>query len=125
MLTPLSKLSLHRLRLWVRLGCGAEERQVPQVVSFDVEIRFPSLPAGCETDALDQTVCYAKLSQKIKEVCDRQEYQLIEKLGWDVYREIRNTLPQEMGLWVQARKENPPVENLEGGASFTVGDWAK
>lgn len=120
---PSTQLSLQQLRILVRLGCSAEERLVPQYVSFDVQIRFYTPPEGCFTDALEQTVCYAELSQTIKSVCERQEYQLIEKLGWDVYTAVRNFLPQPCLLRVSANKEHPPVAHLEGGATFTVSDW--
>jgi hypothetical protein len=123
MLTPSSKLSLNELRLLVRLGCSAEERQVPQYVSFNIEIRFATLPPGCESDSLQETVCYSKISQQIKTICERQEYQLIEKLGWNVYQELRETLPKDVLLWIRANKEHPPVAHLEGGAAFSIGDW--
>ncbi len=123
MLTPYSQLSLKKLRLLVSLGCSPEERQVLQYVSFDLEVRFIVPPQGCMTDSLEQTVCYAKLSQKIKEVCDRREYQLIEKLGWDIYQAVREDLPEQSLLWLRATKEHPPVAHLEGGAAFSLGDW--
>lgn len=123
MKSPSTQLSLHQLRLLVHLGCSAEERRVPQYVSFDVQVRFPVAPYGCKSDVLEQTVCYAELSQKIKEVCDRCEYQLIEKVGWDVYEALRELLPKDHLLRVCANKEHPPVAHLEGGAAFTIGDW--
>jgi dihydroneopterin aldolase len=123
LVSPTSSLSINRLRLLVSLGCSVEERKVLQYVSFDVQIRFSTLPSGCVTDSLEQTVCYAKLCQKIKDVCDLQEYQLIEKLGWDVYQAVREFLPQDTFLWLRATKEHPPVAHLEGGSAFSIGDW--
>jgi len=122
-LPPSSSISINRLRILVSLGCSAEERQTLQYVSFDVQVRFSEPPRGCITDSLEETVCYAKLCKKIKEVCDRSEYQLIEKLGWDVYQGIKEFLPKDSQLWVRATKEHPPVPQLEGGSAFSIGDW--
>ena len=84
-----SSLSIANLRLKVKLGCGEEERQIPQFVSFAAEVRFKDLPQGCFSDRLDETICYALLSDKIRSLCNNNEYHLIEKLGWDVYAAIK------------------------------------
>ncbi len=123
MLALASSLSLKRLRLLVRLGCSAEERSIPQYVSVEVEVRFQSPPQGCQSDSLQETICYAQLSEKIKRVCDQREYALIEKLGWAIYQAVRELLPQSALLLVRTHKERPPVDHLEGGAVFTLGDW--
>ena len=118
-----TSLSLQGLRLQVRLGCSAEERSIPQFVSFDLEIRFFEVPPGCFTDSLRETICYAHLSEILKAVCSRGEYQLIEKLGWDAYQSIRKQLPPSVELKLQALKEKPPIPELTGGATFTISDW--
>jgi dihydroneopterin aldolase len=120
---PFSSLALHSLRLKVKLGCGAEERLIPQYVRFDVRLRFSALPQGCFTDRLEETVCYAEMSESVRTVCNRQEYCLIEKLGWDAYSQLKKILPPDVQLWVRVVKEKPPVADLEDGTSFTVGDW--
>ena len=118
-----STLSLNGLRLKVKLGCHEEERQIPQTVRFDVLLRFASLPKGCSSDELTDTVCYAEMSHKVREVCERREYQLIEKLAWDAFVELKEIIPPRVKLLVKATKEKPPVEDLEGGTTFQVGDW--
>ncbi len=117
-----SQLTLHGLRLPVHLGCSAEERLRPQFVRFDVTVRFSSLPEGCETDRLEQTVCYARLSEILSNVCQAREYQLIEKLGWDAFRAVREIIPTQDQLTLNVVKERPPVASLEGGASFTISE---
>jgi dihydroneopterin aldolase len=75
------------------------------------------------TDLLEETICYAKLSDEIQKVCNKREYQLIEKLTWDTYISIKATLPKDIQLWLRATKERPPIAHLEGGSSFSIGDW--
>src|SRR4051812_25848919 len=122
--SPWSTLTLNQLRFTVRLGCKPEERQIPQWVHFDIQVQFKSLPQGCFTDHLNETVCYAEMSQIVGSICEKQEYQLIEKLGWDVFSALKQSLPQEVKIGVKTTKEKPPIPQLEGGASFFVGDWS-
>jgi dihydroneopterin aldolase len=120
---PFSSISISGLRLQVKLGCQAEERSIPQYVSFDAEVRFGQLPKGCYTDRLEETVCYAEMSDAIRRLCDQNEYHLIEKLGWDVYASLKEILPGGTQLRVKTWKEKPPVLQLEGGSIFVLGDW--
>ncbi len=118
-----STLALHSLKYKVRLGCTPEERSVPQGVRFDIQIRFESLPGGSFNDDLNETICYAKLSNRARVICDMREYQLIEKLGWDAFSALKEIIPPNVKLWLRVTKEKPPVAELEGGASFSVGEW--
>lgn len=118
-----TSLSLQGLRLQVRLGCSAEERSIPQFVRFDLEIHFFEAPNGCISDQLSETICYAQLSENLRTLCSSREYQLIEKLGWDAYQSLREQLPSSVGLQLRAIKEKPPIDELTGGAVFTISDW--
>ncbi len=118
-----STLSLNSLRLLVRLGCSEQERKIPQFVRFDVRLRLSELPRGCFSDQLEESICYDHLSQVIAEICNRQEYALIEKLGYDAFKALRETVSPQTQLWLLTTKEAPPVQGLEGGASFSIGDW--
>jgi len=120
-----SALTLNGLRLKVRLGCGEEERRVPQYVRFDIRVRFESIPSGCLTDALNETVCYAEISDTLRQVCARREFLLIEKLGWDAFSSLKERLPRGTQLWIRTTKEKPPIADLQDGASFCLGDWAE
>jgi FolB domain-containing protein len=113
-------LALSDLRLEVRLGCGAAERAKTQGVRFDLSIRFDRLPAGTKTDRLDGTVCYAEISEKLRALCAEREFHLIENLGYEAYKRVHPGAP--LKLWLKVTKLKPPVTNLEGGASFELGE---
>ncbi len=119
---PFSALSLNNLRLQVKLGYGEEERKNLQFVRFDIRIRFETLPPGCFSDQLQQTVCYAELSEHLTRIC-LKEYHLIEHLGWTAFSHLKSHLPKTLKLWIKVTKENPPISNLQEGASFALGDW--
>jgi 7,8-dihydroneopterin aldolase/epimerase/oxygenase len=122
-ITQASALTLNDLRLPVHLGCSVEERKNSQMVRFEVRLRFDRLPQGCLNDQLKDTVCYAKICDQIRNVCQRSEYQLIEKLAWDSFASLKEIIPLQTQLWLKVTKEKPPVSDLEGGASFSIGDW--
>lgn len=120
--TPVSLrtfLALKDLRVQVRLGCEEEERRNPQFVRFDVQIRFPSMPEGCLTDRLKDTICYAELSEKLNGVCE-QDYCLIEHLGWKAFSATKELLTPGTLLGLRVIKEKPPIPNLEGGSRFVI-----
>ena len=74
-------LDIHKLRLLVHLGCTEGERKNTQPVDVDVSLRFSGLPVGGETDSLKDTVCYAELSQIMKETVKGKHFALVEKLS--------------------------------------------
>ncbi|HTO69293.1 MAG TPA: dihydroneopterin aldolase [Myxococcota bacterium] len=116
-------LEFRGARLAVRLGCGAEERAVPQQVDLDVAVRFAELPAACESDKLGDTVCYAELIDAAREYVRRREFQLVEKLGRDLLAVLRPLVPPGAELWLRVTKLRPPVADLAGGVSFALGDF--
>ena len=118
-----TSLFIQGLKLQAHLGWSAQERSVPQGVRFDVELYFSQIPQGCTSDSLSDTICYATLSDKLRALCTQKEYRLIEKLGWDAYQTIRQDLSPSIGLKIRAIKEKPPIDELSGGAVFTVSDW--
>lgn len=117
-----TSLSIQRLRLQAYLGWSAQERSTPQFVLFDLELFFSQPPRGCFSDSLADTFCYASLSDQLKALCLDGEFRLIEKLGWDAYQLIRRDLPNNIGLRLRVIKEKPPIDELLGGATFTISD---
>lgn len=117
-------LRLADLRLEVNLGCTEAERARRQEVRVTVELRFSEAPAGMTSDRLEETVCYAELSQKIVQHCERREYHLIERLGAEIYALVRELAGGRATIGVSAHKVRPPVERLEGGTFFRCGDFA-
>ena len=119
----MSVLEFRAARLAVRLGCTDEERAHPQDVDLDLALRFPELPAACETDALKDTVCYATLIEVARAECEGREFRLLERLGSDLLVRLRREVPVDAELWLRVTKLYPPVPGLGGGVSFALGDW--
>src|SRR5262252_5450743 len=109
-------------RLWVRLGCGAEERAQPQAVDLDLAVRFAELPAACESDKLGDTVCYAELIDAARAAVAGREFRLVERLAHELFASLRPLVPPGAELWLRVTKLRPPVAELAGGVAFSLGD---
>ena len=119
----MSLLEFRGARLSVRLGCGAEERSVPQPVDLDVSVRFAELPAACESDKLEDTVCYADLIEAARARVAGREFKLVERLAHELYGTLRPLVPPGAELALRVTKLHPPVAELAGGVSFALGDF--
>lgn len=117
-------LEFRGARLRVRLGCSEAERAVPQPVDLDLAIRFAELPPACESDKLEDTVCYAELIDAARDACAGREFHLVERLAHALFLHLRPLVPTGAELWLRTTKLQPPVEGLSGGVAFSLGDFA-
>jgi FolB domain len=116
-------LLISDLRLWVHLGCSAEEKSSPQLVSIDVDFTFKSPPSGITTDQLKDTICYLEVVQSIQSLVQGKQFNLIEHLTHEIYRAINNLLLRKKhiisSVRVTTHKIAPPVPGVHGGVFFT------
>ncbi|MDX5495748.1 MULTISPECIES: dihydroneopterin aldolase [unclassified Wolbachia] len=116
-------LLISDLRLWVHLGCSAEEKFHSQLVSVNIDFTFKSPPLGLTTDRLEDTICYLEVVQSIQSLVQSKQFNLIEHLTHDIYRAINNLLVQKKhiisSIRVTAHKVAPPVPGVHGGVLFT------
>jgi len=116
-----SALFVRALELNVNLGWRRKERSKEQSVLLDLDIRLPKPPKACVTDELDDTVCYASLSDQIRAELGDKKYRLIEHLSRDIYDIVIKQLPKKSRLIVRITKF-PKIKGLIGGVSFEYGD---
>lgn len=107
----------------MHLGWTEAERQQTQPVDLAVHLRFPQAPKACDSEQLDETICYDSLVSFIKTLCAEQSFQLIERLGAWLYNNIKHFLGSDVDVWLQVTKVYPPISDLSRGVSFTYGDW--
>lgn len=118
-------LYLQDLVLAVHLGCEPPERMEAQEVRVSLSLRWPETPKAVLSDQLEDTVCYARLSQAIQALVEGREFRLIEKLGGDIYNCVRAQIPSSTSLKVRVHKVRPPIRALQGGAVYECGDFAE
>ncbi|WP_265025286.1 MAG: dihydroneopterin aldolase [Wolbachia endosymbiont of Ephestia elutella] len=120
---PACNLLISDLRLWVHLGCSAEEKFSPQLVSIDIDLTFKSPPSGLTTDQLKDTICYLEVVQNIQSLVQGKQFNLIEHLTHEIYRAINNLLLRKKhiisSVRVTTHKIAPPVPGVHGGVFFT------
>jgi dihydroneopterin aldolase len=115
-----SLLQLRELTLNVNLGWRKKERHKKQTVLLDLDLYFSSPPKACQTDKLEDTLCYHILIDKIREHIKQKNYALIEYLSYDIYHVVKNHFPL-IKIKVCLTKF-PRIRGLKGGARFYYGD---
>ena len=115
-----SIIHLNDLSQMVNVGCGVEERSQKQELRFSFKISFPNLPLACESDRIEDTVCYHKLSDKISLACKGKEFATLEKIAKTIFELVKNDFPTGASLTLKVEKVKPPIEGLAGSASFEL-----
>ena len=118
-----SFLEIKSLILPVHIGRTEEERQEAQDIAFHITVGFTQALNDERTDTLEHSVCYFKVCEYIKSLTSQNKFSLIEKLGFDTLTALKTLLPSSVRVRVCIHKIHPPVSHLEGGVSYTCGDF--
>lgn len=116
-----SELHIHNLELYLNLGWRNKERAQEQAVLLDIDFYFPAPPKACNTDNLEDTICYAKLIEEIRTTISAKHYRLIEHVSADIYQLVKQQLPENVILSLRITKF-PRISGLKQGVSFVYGD---
>ena len=115
-----SILEIKQLRLKLAIGFSDEERAKLQDVEFNITINFSDLPKACNSDQINNTLCYDQLTQEIKKFCVNNKFHLIEHLSHSLHQHIKdNYLDLKDNLILQVCKF-APVKEIEGQCCFTI-----
>ncbi|MFT5116354.1 MAG: dihydroneopterin aldolase [Candidatus Azotimanducaceae bacterium] len=115
-----SQLLVNDFLVAVHLGCTAAERKISQSVTFSLEVNFDEMPPGCDTDRLEDTLCYAVVCEQIQTTAQTGEYQLVESLASQVLTSLLPLLPQNTEIKLTTHKLRPPIDDLNGGVQFVL-----
>ncbi len=118
-----TQLKLKNFKFDINLGCSTQERATPQPVFLDLIIRFPISPEAINSDNLEETICYEKLTKAISKFCQNKEFHLIEYLVKQLYDFLKDYLKNETKILLHIKKTKP-LEDLEFGI-FTIGDFSE
>ncbi len=117
-----SALFIQGLEFDVYLGWPDDERKEKQTVLLDIEINFHKPPTACETDQLQNTVCYSALVDYLREQFRERKFRLLEHLTHEIYRITKTKLADANAkIYVQITKR-PPIPGLTHGVCFGYGD---
>jgi len=113
-------LQLKALEVSVRLGCFEEERAEPQVVRFTLRLRFPDRPQACESDAIEDTICYEEIARVVSMTAQAREFRLVEHLAWTVHQKVGELLPPSTVLSLKLHKPSLPMDFVTEGAVYEI-----
>lgn len=115
-------LKIQDYEVWVHLGCSTEEQKHKQPVLMCLEINFKNPVIGCQTDNLDDTIDYVKMTSIMKMIASEKPFQLIEHLNYQcllVLIEYLKSKNIKAGVKLSVQKVRVPVDNLRNGVVFT------
>ena len=116
-----STLHVNNIGLSIYLGWPENERLKRQNILLDLKIVFPNTPTACDSDKLEDTVCYAGLIQDIHAMIGDKHFHLIEHLAATLHTFIKAKLPAQSRLLVSVTK-HPKIHGFEGHVKFCFGD---
>jgi FolB domain-containing protein len=99
-------LSINKLTLPVHVGITAEEREKPQMLLVDVKLYYPTTPDASRNDAADYH-CYDSLCKHLLARAQARPVELIEFLVGELYRCLREHIPDEVKIHVAVHKPLP------------------
>lgn len=112
-----SSLEINGLVVRVKLGLTEEERAKPQNVDLDIIMNFDELPEACNSDYIEDTLCYANLAKIVKEFCVNKEFKLIENLSFSIYKLLK---PYVKGSLKVKICKKPPIKEIKGNCCFSI-----
>ncbi|MCE3231965.1 MAG: FolB domain protein [Rickettsiaceae bacterium] len=118
-----SVISLNDLLLKVNLGVTEEERNVKQDIKISFKLFFKNPPKACESDSLEETICYHDISRIVDQHCHESKVKLLEYLCFQLHKEVRKIVSEDIKIWIKVEKCNPPIEGLIGTTSFEYSDF--
>lgn len=101
------KILLHNMTFYGFHGVYEHERELGQRFFVDVEFSLDLSKAG-STDDLNDTVDYAALYERIKDITENRRFQLLEALGNHV-AELVLAVPLVDEVTVRVRKPSVPI----------------
>ena len=109
----MDRLSIHQIEFHGHCGVTLEERTIGQRLSVDIEIDC-DLKKASQSDHLDDTIDYDRLSAEIVELGRKTQVHLIETLAEKIAVKILEK-PKVESVLVRLKKCLPPREEIRGG----------
>ena len=103
------RILVHGMEFYGYHGVNPDERIEGQRFVVDVEVNLDLSTAG-RSDNLDDTVNYTDLYQLVKEILEKETYDLLESVAETIAQRILTQFPVTAVL-ARVKKPSPPIEN--------------
>lgn len=117
-----SIISLDNMKVSMSIGLSDEERSEKQDIILSFKLFYNKPPKACETDNIDDTSCYYQIYKIADNYCNNNSIKLLEHLCYELYKQIRKVVNDDIKIWVKAEKCKPPIDNFFGTSSFEFTD---
>lgn len=97
------------LKLFAYHGVNPEEKLDGQNFVLDIEV-WLDLSVPCDSDNVDDTVSYAKIIKKVREVFTAEKYDLLEKAAQVVADTIFKEFPAVTECEILLKKPEAPIK---------------
>lgn len=116
-------LCIESLRQSLCLGCTAEERAFPQVVTINIALQI-GVPQSIKSDSIKDTVDYIAVVQAVERLAREGSWRLLEKLCFDLVSEFFAAFPLVQSADVSVRKNIVPhTEGISAKLALSRKEW--
>lgn len=115
----MDRIFLRGMRFMGCHGVLPHEREIPQPFEVDVELGL-SLRAAGESDALDDTVNYAKVYHTVSSIMDGAPKQLIEALAEEIADDLLRDFVSLRWVRVTVHKPAAPIDGMFSDVGVTI-----
>lgn len=115
----MDKIVFQGMQFYAYHGVYPEENKLGQPFVIDVEASLDLKQAGL-TDALEKTIDYGQLYQRVEKVVTGRTFRLIEALAEAVAGELLKAYPKMAAVKVRVTKPNPPIAGLYAGVAVEI-----
>lgn len=96
---------LKEVKVETRLGVPDWERLSPQTILLDIELAMPH-SRSCQTDAIDDTIDYGAIVQRVRQTLAEHSFKLVEALA----EHLCQLILDEFGTpWVKIKVSKPGI----------------
>ena len=115
----MDRIFLRGMRFMACHGVLPHEREIPQPFEVDVELGLFLRAAG-ESDALDDTVNYAKVYHTVSSIMDGAPKQLIEALAEELADDLLRDFVSLRWVRVTVHKPAAPIDGMFSDVGVTI-----
>ncbi len=107
----MDKIILEDLAFYGYHGALVEENELGQKFFIDLELGCDLEPAG-KSDQLAKSVNYAQVYELVKEICQEEQFKLLEALAEEIAGTILEEFARVEEVTVRVEKPEAPIEGI-------------
>lgn len=105
----MDRITLQNMRFRSHSGVLQEEKEQGQNFVVTLELCIPEIPA-CQTDALDDTVNYAKVFEMTRDYVENESCDLIEYMAQQIVLRVMREFTMIEEITCEIKKPTAPIE---------------